>query len=96
MIRNKKNALEQIIARNRKSNPKMYFSYVNSAKKNKSRLGPQQNDKGEFIIDPKQQAETMNQFFSSVFTRCDGDTPTKAAFHGNWMLNDIDVTEERV
>ena len=38
----------------------------------------------------------MSKFFSSVFTRSDGDPPTKEAFHGNRRLNDIDVTEERV
>ena len=77
MIRNKNNALERSIAKNRKTNPKMYFSYVNSAKRNKSRLGPLKNDNGEFIIDPKQQAETMNEFFASIFTRCNGDTPER-------------------
>ena len=35
MIMNKKNAVERNIAKNRKSNPKLYFSYINSAKKNK-------------------------------------------------------------
>ena len=34
MIRNKKNAYERNIAKNRNTNPKMYFSYVNIAKKN--------------------------------------------------------------
>ena len=96
MIKNKKNALERCIARNRKTNPKMYYSYVNSAKKNKSRLGPLKNDDGEFIIDPKEQAKTMNEFFSSVFTRSDGESPTKTAIHGNKALNDVVVTKERV
>ena len=96
MIRNKKNALERSIAKNRKSNPKMYFSYVNSAKKNRSRLGPLKNEKGEFIIDPKEQAETMSNFFKSVFTCSDGDPPTKEPVHGNRTLNVIEVTEERV
>ena len=40
MIRNKKNSYECNIAKNRNSNPKLYYSYVNSAKKNKSRFGP--------------------------------------------------------
>ena len=67
MIRNKKNAFERNIAKNRKINPKLYFSYVDSAKKNKGRIGPLKNDDGEFVVNPKEQAATMNQFFSSVF-----------------------------
>ena len=46
MIRNKKNANERCIAKNRTVNPKMYFSYVN----------------GKFIIDPREQTETMSSY----------------------------------
>ena len=56
-------------------------------------IGPLKNDVGEFVIDPKEQAETMSQFFSSVFTRSDGELPTKTAFNGNSELSDIEVTE---
>ena len=48
------------IARNRSTNPKMYYSYVNSAKKNRSRIGPLKNDDGDFVIKAKEQAETMS------------------------------------
>ena len=57
---------------------------------------PIKNDAGEFIVDPKEQARTMNEFFSSVFTRSNGDSPPKAAINGNAVLCDIEVTEERV
>ena len=36
MIRNKKNAYKHNIMKNRNMNPKQYYSYVNSAKRNKS------------------------------------------------------------
>ena len=61
MIRNKKNAYEWSIAKSRNYNPKQYYSYVNSAKKNRSRFGPLKNDDGEFVVEPKQQAESMNR-----------------------------------
>ena len=96
MIKNKKNALERSIAKNRTSNPKMYFSYINSAKRNRSRIGPLKNDNGEFIIKAKDQAETMSDFFSSVFTRSDGEPPAKNPINGNESLTDIEVTEEQV
>ena len=84
------------IARNRSTNPKMYYSYVNSAKKNRSRIGPLKNDDGDFVIKAKEQAETMSSFFSSVFTKSDGEAPTKEPINGDVSLADIDVTEERV
>ena len=56
MIRNKKNAFKRNIAKNRNSNPKMYYSYVNSAKKNRCRFGPLKNEAGEFVVNPKEQA----------------------------------------
>ena len=38
----------------------------------------------------------MNQFFSSVFTRSDEDFPSKEPINGNAVLDDFEVTEERV
>ena len=96
MIRNKKNALERNIAKNRNLNPKLYYSYVNSTKRHRSRIGPLKNDNGEFIIKPKEQAKAFSDFFGSVFTRSDGDPPSKTAINGNVWLNDIVVSEERV
>ena len=96
MIRNKKNSYERNIARNRNVNPKLYYSYVNSAKKNKSRFGPLKDEDGEFVVNPKEQAEKMNEFYSSVFTRSIGDSPSKPAFNGNESLSDMVVDEERV
>ena len=74
----------------------MYYSYVSSAKRNRSRIGPLKNDAGDFIIKAKEQAETMGQFFASVFTRSDGEPPEKEQINGNVSLDDIDITEERV
>ena len=96
MIRNKKNAYERNVAKNRDSNPKMYFAYVNSGKKNRSRIGPLKNDNGDFIVKPKEQAEEFSRFFASVFTCSDGEIPTKEPINGNAWLSDMVVTEERV
>ncbi len=40
IIRNSKNRLERDIAKDSKTNPKRYFSYLNSGKKGKSKVGP--------------------------------------------------------
>ena len=96
MIRNKKNAYERNVVKNRDSNPKMYFAYVNSGKKNRSRAGPLKSDDGDFIVKPKEQAEEFSKYFASVFTRSDDELPTKEPINGNAWLGDMVVTEERV
>ena len=95
MIRNKKNSYERNIANNRNINPKLYYSYVNSKKKNKSHFGPLKNKAGEFVVDPKIQAETVNEFYASVFTRSIGESPAKSAFNGNLSLSNIDASKGR-
>ena len=74
----------------------MYFSYVNSSKRNRSRIGPLKNDDGEFIVGAKEQAEAFSQFFASIFTQSEGDPPPKEATNGNEWLNDVEVDEEIV
>ena len=96
MIRNKKNALERDIAKKRKTDPKLYYSYVNSGKRNSSLIGPLKNDAGEFVIDHKEQAQMFNQFFGSVFTKPSGDTPEKEKIVNAGSLTDVEVTEERI
>ena len=70
LIRNKKNALERHVAKDCKLNPKRFYSFINSASRSRSTIGPLNKD-GERVVDPKQQAELLNAYFSSVFTRCD-------------------------
>ena len=96
IIRNKKNSLERSIAKKRKSDPKLYYSYVNSAKRNRSRIGPLKNDDGEFVIAPKDQAQIINDFLGSVFTRSTDAPPTKQRSTNTGSLHDVEVTEERI
>ena len=69
MVKNKKNGLERKIAKEAKTNPKAFYSYINSSKKVRSKIGPLKSDDGEMIADPKNQAEILNDFYSSVFTQ---------------------------
>ena len=52
----------------RKTCPKSFYAYINSAKKSRSKIGPLRKD-GEVITDPKDQAEILNGQYASVFTR---------------------------
>ena len=95
MIRNSKNRLERDIAKDAKTNPKRYFSYLNSGKKVKTKVGPLINAQKEYVIDPKQQANILNDFYSSVFTRSVDEVPVKEKMCEE-ELSDIEITAERV
>ena len=94
IIRNKKNTLERQIAKDSKSNPKHFFSFVNSARRSRSAIGPL-NKEGVRLTDPKDKAVYMNEYFSSVFTRVDIPPPTKDP-SGMTKISDIEVNELKV
>ena len=52
LIRKRKNALERQIARESKSNPKSFYSHINSARRNRSSIGPLKID-GDLVVNPK-------------------------------------------
>ena len=72
-IRKKKNAVERRVMEYRKSNPKLYYAFINSAKKTRNKIGPLKNDENKTVTDPKEQAELLNHQYASVFTRDWGD-----------------------
>ena len=94
LIRNRKNAVEKEVARESKTNPKRFFSFINSAKRSRSSIGPLTAN-GEQVVDPLQQAEVLNKYFSSVFTRSNVEPPSKDDTGIN-KLDDVDVSVERV
>ena len=53
------------------------------------------NKDGERVVDPKNQAEFFNKYFSSVFTRSNDDPPTKDP-NGMTEISDIEINEENV
>ena len=95
MIKNKKNGLERKIAKESKTNPKAYYSYINSSKKVRSKIGPLKSDEGEMIADPKRQADILNDFYASVFTQSTVNAPGKERIkEGIKETDDVDVSEE--
>ena len=44
----------------------------------KKEVGPLLNAQKEYVFDPKQQADILNEFFTSVFTRSVDEVPVKA------------------
>jgi hypothetical protein len=92
LIRNRKNAFERHIAKDCKLNPKRFYSFINSARRSRSTIGPLNKD-GERVVAPKEQADFLSDYFSSVFDRCQDDPPTKEP-SGTTKISDIEVNEE--
>ena len=71
-IRAAKRDEEIRVARLCKENPKEFFSYVNSRKPVRRRIGPLANEDGTLTHTDAENANVLNRFFSSVFTEENG------------------------
>lgn len=78
LIRTAKREYEINIARDSTTNPKTFYKYINSNKQIRSGIGPITNNEGEIQTADLDIANTLNNFFSSVFTINDNeDTPSE-------------------
>ena len=96
-VRNAKKQFEKKLSKDAKKNPKAFYKYINSKKSNRENIGPLKVDK-ILIDDDKSVAETLNMFFSSVFTKEDLDNlPNIAKIKDNIDdLQNINFTSEVV
>ena len=94
-IRNKKNALERKIAKTAKENPKAFFSYLNSQKKTRTKIGPLKDEDGDIVTDTWKQAEIFNSHYASVFTRSTTPSPEIRDITEE-KLEDVEITVEEV
>ena len=85
------------IARQAKSNPKLFFSYANSKLKVREGIPDLENVNGEKIVSNKEKAELLNNFFCSVFT-CEQteSVPTCDDKNFETPLDDVVFTKEAV
>ena len=68
IIKEAKVAYEQKIAEDLKHNPKTLYTYINSKKKIKDRIGPLKSTNGEVTENDTEQANILNDYFQTVFT----------------------------
>ena len=94
-IRNGKKSMEKKVAKNAKQNPKAFFSYINSCRATRTKIGPIRGENGNVIIDPREQAECFNEHYASVFTRSTKPPPTKAPVT-NERIEDVEFSVETV
>ena len=91
----KNDAMERRVANQSKTNPKAFFSYINSAKKTRAKIGPLKDENGSIVAESKKQAEILNGFYASVFTQSTTDPPTKERTTLK-RKNDIEINKEKV
>ena len=75
-VKNAKKKLEREVVKDAKNNPKRFYSYINNARKTKSKIGPLKRENGEIVADASEKAEMLNVFFSSVFTKSTKAVPS--------------------
>ena len=87
---------EKKLAQNVKLKPKSFWKYVRSKQKTRVRVEELKRDDGTRAHTSKEKAETLNQFFSGVFTDEDPDVPqADFGFEGE-PLTDVTISEEDV
>ena len=67
-IRSSKRTFEQKLATNIKQDSKSFFAYIRSKQRVKDSIGPLKGNNGAVISNNKEMAESINEYFSTVFT----------------------------
>jgi len=97
-IRKAKINYEEEIAKNAKNNPKKFYKYINNKKELKSGIGPLANETGELVSDNKIMADTLNNYFSTVFTvpNKNNNQNTEKVIKSQSNLPSLKITEKQV
>ena len=67
-VRRAKRLYENKIANNIKTDQKLYYRYARSKMDVKDGIGPLTDEDGNVIIDNKDMAQVLDQYFTTVFT----------------------------
>lgn len=89
-VRKAKKKFERNLAKDARRNPKAFYSYLKSKTSNRQSVGPLKEN-NEVVTDDKRQAEILNLFFTSVFTKEDlENVPVlEPVYSGNSPLNSV-------
>ena len=68
LIRSSKRMFEQKLATNIKQDSKSFFAYIISKQRVKDSIGSLKGNNGAVISNNKEMAESLNEYFSTVFT----------------------------
>lgn len=93
MTRNLRRNFEKMLAKEAKTNPKAIWSYIRNQVKTREGLGDLEKEDGSLTQDNLEKANTLNNFFVSVFTEEDcSQFPEFEAKKFNTKLERIDIT----
>ena len=87
-VRQTKKQFEQNIAKESKTNPKAFYNYARSKTKCRSGISDLVMRNGTMTVNNTEKADTLNNFFSSVFTPVE-DTGTIQHFQTGHMWNHL-------
>ena len=79
-----------------KENLKLFSKFVTSKTQIKTGIGDLQDENGKIITNDMDKAESLNSFFSSVFTKNEDDSIPAYEAYIALSLTDIAVTPQRV
>jgi hypothetical protein len=95
MIRSAKRKYEKKLADSKSGNNRQFYAYVKRKTKSRPTIGPLKDKNKKVITDDGEMAGLLNDFFSSVFTREEGEVP-KAADMDTDSLENITFTAWKV
>lgn len=89
-VRKAKKKFERKLAKDARKNPKAFYTYLKLRTSNRQSVGPLK-EKEEVVTDDEKQAEILNMFFTSVFTKEDVENlpHLEPVYTGNSPLSSI-------
>ena len=87
-VKNAKKEYEKLIAKECKKNPKLLFQYANFKNKSKRNIIRLKDENGNIMTKDSDNANALNQFFSSVFTTEDDSPELILNKSANLLWND--------
>jgi len=95
VIRNAKRRFEKRLADPQDGNNKQFYAYVKRKTKSSSAVGPLKDKNRKIVTEDEDMAVILNEFFSSVFTREEGEVPA-AEDKGAATMENISITAWKV
>jgi len=95
LIRNAKRRFEKRLADPKEGNNKQFYAYVKRKTKSRAAIGPLKDKNKKIVTEDEDMAVILNEFFSSVFTREEGEVPA-AEDRGAGSRENINITSWKV
>ena len=95
-IQRAKSKMERNLAFSKDDNGRKFRSYIKSKTKSKPKVGPLLGESGKVTSDPKEMAQELNKYFSTVFTKENlTDVPVKN-MEAAKILSNVSITEVKI